>query len=124
MCLPRTRPTSLLTSADSSSVRPYRRRFGAPANTDPTPAFCSGFASQALMPATSGAKGPHVAAAQQRLLELGFWNAGGDGVVRLEHAAGGDGLSKVDRTQRQRRDRRGHRNRVELAELSANSWHK
>ena len=58
---------------------PVAAPFGTPTNTDPTPAFCAGFATQALTTASTGSKGPHVQAAQQRLLELGFWNAGGDG---------------------------------------------
>jgi hypothetical protein len=51
-----------------------------PVNVDPTPAFCTGFAAQAITGAASGAVGSNVAQIQQRLLDLGFWNGGADGV--------------------------------------------
>ncbi len=52
---------------------------GLPVNVDPTPVYCAGFADQAITPATSGNVGTNVRLIQNRLLSLGFWNAGGDG---------------------------------------------
>lgn len=53
--------------------------FGPPANVDPTPSFCLGFSSEAVLTSASGSVGSHVALVQQRLLDLGFWNGGADG---------------------------------------------
>ena len=51
----------------------------APTNTDPTPFACPGFAAGAVGPIVTGSSRTSVAAVQQRLLELGFWNNGPDG---------------------------------------------
>ena len=58
---------------------PAAAPFGGPANVDPTPSFCAGFTDSAMSTAATGANGSNVRLIQQRLLSLGFWNAGGDG---------------------------------------------
>ncbi len=52
---------------------------GTPQNVDSTPPFCLTFASEVIQPSAQGAAGANVAVAQQRLLDLGFWNGGADG---------------------------------------------
>jgi lipoprotein-anchoring transpeptidase ErfK/SrfK len=51
----------------------------APTNANPTPFACPGFANTAVGPLASGSSRASVAAVQQRLLDLGFWNMGPDG---------------------------------------------
>ena len=58
---------------------PLAAPFGAPQNVDPTPVFCAGFSSEAILGSATGATGPNIALLQQRLLDLGFWNGGPDG---------------------------------------------
>ncbi len=52
---------------------------GPPKNVDPTPPFCTTFSTEVIQIASQGASGPNIAVAQQRLLDLGFWNGGADG---------------------------------------------
>lgn len=53
--------------------------FGGPANVNPIPAGCEGYASTAVGAIQFGSSAGAVAVAQQRLLNLGFWNSGADG---------------------------------------------
>jgi L,D-transpeptidase catalytic domain/Putative peptidoglycan binding domain len=58
---------------------PVPSPFGTPKNTDPTPTGCVGFPTTPVAPIVTGSSKGTVARAQQRLLDLGFWNAGADG---------------------------------------------
>ena len=60
--------------------------FGGPANVSPIPAGCLGFATTAVSAVIRGTSAGTVAVAQQRLLDLGFWNAGADGSYGLSTA--------------------------------------
>jgi lipoprotein-anchoring transpeptidase ErfK/SrfK len=53
--------------------------FAAPINGNPTPARCVGFPAWPIAAVGPGARGETVRRVQQRLLDLGFWNAGADG---------------------------------------------
>lgn len=57
---------------------PVAAPFGGPQNTDPTPAFCQGFSSEAIQLSQQGTVSSNVSTVQQRLLALGFWTNGPD----------------------------------------------
>lgn len=59
---------------------PVPAPFGPPQLVDPTPAGCLGHPTRAVAALASGASAASVRVAQQRLLDLGFWLAGVDGV--------------------------------------------
>jgi peptidoglycan hydrolase-like protein with peptidoglycan-binding domain len=53
--------------------------FGSPSNSVTTPTGCLGYPAKPVAAIISGSSGDTVARAQQRLLDLGFWNSGADG---------------------------------------------
>ena len=53
--------------------------FPPPVHVNPTPRGCAGFPAGAISAVGPGARGEAVRRVQQRLLDLGFWNAGADG---------------------------------------------
>lgn len=58
---------------------PSAATYGGPANLSPIPAGCVGYATTAVGSIQLGSSPASVAVAQQRLLDLGFWNSGADG---------------------------------------------
>lgn len=58
---------------------PVAAPFGTPSNAAGTPAGCLGYPTTPVAAVVAGASPNTVARAQQRLLDLGFWNAGVDG---------------------------------------------
>ena len=58
---------------------PRSASYGGPANVSPIPGGCVGYAGTAVGAITLGSSVGAVAVAQQRLLDLGFWNSGADG---------------------------------------------
>ena len=65
---------------------PVGAPFGPPQNASPIPPGCLGYAAIAVSAITRGTSPGIVAIAQQRLLDLGFWNAGADGSFGLSTA--------------------------------------
>ncbi|HEY5876843.1 MAG TPA: L,D-transpeptidase family protein [Ilumatobacteraceae bacterium] len=65
---------------------PAQSFFGFPQNENPIPPGCVGFATTAVSAVVRGTSAGTVAIAQQRLLDLGFWNAGPDGSYGLSTA--------------------------------------
>lgn len=63
----------------SAAPAPY----AAPPNVDPTPSGCAGYPVNVVSPLPRGIASIQVRKVQARLLELGFWNLGADGVVGL-----------------------------------------
>ena len=58
---------------------PVPAPFGAPSNASGTPFGCLGYPTTPVASIIIGSTRPTVARAQQRLLDLGFWNGGADG---------------------------------------------
>ena len=65
---------------------PVAAPFGPPQNVSPIPPGCIGYANVAVSAVTRGTSPGIVAVAQQRLLDLGFWNAAADGAYGLSTA--------------------------------------
>jgi L,D-transpeptidase catalytic domain/Putative peptidoglycan binding domain len=58
---------------------PVPAGFGGPSNTSGTPFACLGYPTTPVASVVFGSSASTVARAQQRLLDLGFWNGGADG---------------------------------------------